>query len=304
MRLKLACADFTFPLLEHDAVLDLIALLGFEGVDIGLFEGRSHLWPSRVFKKLDRSRARAGRQARRSRPEGGRRLSCKPRPTSFRWRRIIPTPADAARPATCSCARSTSPPRCGSRHVSALPGRALSRRAARRVRWPARATSWPGACEQAAGRTAGLLGRGPRRLDRARGRSTRCELVQRTPGLTLTLDYTHFTKLGIADDEIEPLVPHASHFHARGACKGRLQASFKRQHDRLRPSLAGACESATTRATSASNTCGSTGSTATRSTTCRRRSCCAIFSSHRMVGQVESAVSDGARFDFHAMELL
>ena len=52
MTLKLACADFTFPLLAHDKVLDLIALLEFEGVDIGLFEGRSHLWPSQVFDDL------------------------------------------------------------------------------------------------------------------------------------------------------------------------------------------------------------------------------------------------------------
>jgi sugar phosphate isomerase/epimerase len=52
------------------------------------------------------------------------------------------------------------------------------------------------------------------------------ELVRGTPGLTLTLDYTHFTKVGIADTQIEPLVAHASHFHARGACKGRLQAAL------------------------------------------------------------------------------
>ena len=50
------------------------------------------------------------------------------------------------------------------------------------------------------------------------------ELVAKTPGLTLTLDYTHFTKLGIADEKIEPLVAHASHFHARAykaGCKLR-----------------------------------------------------------------------------------
>jgi sugar phosphate isomerase/epimerase len=47
------------------------------------------------------------------------------------------------------------------------------------------------------------------------------------PGLTLTLDYTHFTRSGVPDREVEPLVQHASHFHARGACRGRLQASFK-----------------------------------------------------------------------------
>ena len=51
-------------------------------------------------------------------------------------------------------------------------------------------------------------------------------LVQGVPGLTLTLDYTHFTRLGMPDAAIEPLVQYASHFHVRGARNGRLQASF------------------------------------------------------------------------------
>jgi sugar phosphate isomerase/epimerase len=52
-------------------------------------------------------------------------------------------------------------------------------------------------------------------------------LIQNTRGLTLSLDYTHFTKLGIPDREIEPLINHASHFHARGAAKDRLQTPVK-----------------------------------------------------------------------------
>ena len=52
-------------------------------------------------------------------------------------------------------------------------------------------------------------------------------LVQSVPGLTLTLDYTHFTRSGLPDSEVEPLIAHASHFHARGARPGRFQASFK-----------------------------------------------------------------------------
>ena len=32
-KLNLACADFTFPLLTHDRVLDLIAMLDFKAVD-------------------------------------------------------------------------------------------------------------------------------------------------------------------------------------------------------------------------------------------------------------------------------
>src|SRR3954465_11820163 len=54
-KLKLASADFTFPLLPHDKVLDLIAALGMDGIDIGLFEGRSHLWPSREFRDVANS---------------------------------------------------------------------------------------------------------------------------------------------------------------------------------------------------------------------------------------------------------
>lgn len=55
---RLACADFAFPLLAHDKVLQLIAMLELEGVDVGLFEERSHLWPSREFEDLDRSARR------------------------------------------------------------------------------------------------------------------------------------------------------------------------------------------------------------------------------------------------------
>ena len=62
MKSKLACADFTFPLLPHNHVLDLIAMLGFDGVDIGLFEKRSHLRPPDALKAPARSGAQLGRR--------------------------------------------------------------------------------------------------------------------------------------------------------------------------------------------------------------------------------------------------
>ena len=43
MNRKICCPDFAFPLMEHDKVLKLIALLGMKGIDIGLFENRSHI---------------------------------------------------------------------------------------------------------------------------------------------------------------------------------------------------------------------------------------------------------------------
>jgi sugar phosphate isomerase/epimerase len=51
-------------------------------------------------------------------------------------------------------------------------------------------------------------------------------LIDLTPGLTLTLDYGHFTFQGIPDTDIEPLMARTSHFHARGACPGKLQSTM------------------------------------------------------------------------------
>ncbi len=41
----LACADYTFPLLDHDAALSLISALGVRAVDIGFMGDRSHVRP-------------------------------------------------------------------------------------------------------------------------------------------------------------------------------------------------------------------------------------------------------------------
>lgn len=48
MELKLSCADFAWPLLPHERVLDHIRGLEIEAVDLGLFAGRSHLRPEVV----------------------------------------------------------------------------------------------------------------------------------------------------------------------------------------------------------------------------------------------------------------
>src|SRR5688500_15134385 len=46
--MKLATADFSWPLLPHDRVLQLIRLLDIGAVDLGLFAGRSHVTPEMV----------------------------------------------------------------------------------------------------------------------------------------------------------------------------------------------------------------------------------------------------------------
>jgi len=223
MALELACADFTFPLLAHERALDLIALIEFRAVDIGLFEGRSHLWPSREFKQLDKSAALLKRKlADRGLVAADVFLQTAPEFVS-----LAPNRADARRrrksrdlfSKTLDYALG-----CGSRHVSALPGvhfpdESLADSLARcsdELAWR---------CEQATARgvTFSVEAHIGSIVSRPKGA---LKLVKNTPGLTLTLDYTHFTRLGIADAEVEPLLAYATHFHTRGARKGRLQTSF------------------------------------------------------------------------------
>jgi sugar phosphate isomerase/epimerase len=53
------------------------------------------------------------------------------------------------------------------------------------------------------------------------------QFLDRVPGLTFTLDYTHFICQGASEEESEALLAFASHFHARGGRLGRLQCSMK-----------------------------------------------------------------------------
>ena len=52
------------------------------------------------------------------------------------------------------------------------------------------------------------------------------QLIEMTEGLSLTLDYGHYTTQGFPDSEIEPLLAHTTHIHARAACQGLLQTTL------------------------------------------------------------------------------
>ena len=223
MKLKLSCADFTFPLLPHDDVLTLIATLGIRGVDVGLFEGRSHLQPSEQFKNVSRS-ARALKKKLDSRglkavdvflQVGDDCRSCAiNHPQASRRRRardwFLRTLEYAAT--------------CGASHVTIGPGvvfegspRAQSLRIARdELAWR---------IEQAAPYRI-TMGVEPHIGSIAPRPRSALRLIDAVPGLTCTLDYGHFTRAGVPDAAVEPLVKHASHFHVRGARRGSLQTTF------------------------------------------------------------------------------
>lgn len=220
---RFAAADFSFPLLAHDQALDLIAMLGFEGVDIGLFEGRSHLQPSSEFRHLRKNARRLGRKL----ADRGIRLADLFLQTAPEFVSLAPNHPDPGKRAmarqiflqTLEYAGE-----CGGNHVTALPG----------VFFPdePRAASFGRSCEELAWRCEQAHGAGITFSIEAHVGSLvpvpkeAMRLLQATPGLTLALDYTHFVQRGISETEIEPLIAHASHFHARGARKGRLQVSL------------------------------------------------------------------------------
>ena len=222
---KLACADFTFPLLPHDKSLDLIAMLGFEGVDIGLFEGRSHLWPSRVFADLKGSAKELKHKLR----DRGLALADVFLQTAPDFVSIAPNHPDlfVRRQARDWFARTVEfALECGGRHISALPGVTFDdepeaesyERCRDELAWRCQTAS-------CAGRH--VFGRGARRLDRADARVGRPAGAV-GPGLTLTLDYTHFTRGGVPDQRRgAPDRPRQPLPRPRCTARAALQASFK-----------------------------------------------------------------------------
>jgi sugar phosphate isomerase/epimerase len=220
---RLACADFTFPLLSHEQSLDLIASLGFVAVDIGLFKNRGHLEPARELKnvagaakKLRQKLTRRGLQLADiflipgesfaemapNHPDRGVRLRAREQ-----FRRVVEYTLIS-----------------GGRHISALPGvcwkeesTAVSfSRSVEELAWRADYARAHGAIYSVEPHIGSIV-QHPLKAER---------LVLATPGLTLTLDYAHFTRHGIPDEEIEPLLKYASHFHCRGGRKKHLQSSF------------------------------------------------------------------------------
>lgn len=53
------------------------------------------------------------------------------------------------------------------------------------------------------------------------------QLLDRVPGLKLTLDYSHFVCLGFRQEDIDPLAAHAAHVHLRQAKPGELQSKYE-----------------------------------------------------------------------------
>jgi sugar phosphate isomerase/epimerase len=222
--MKLACADDTFRLLEHERILELVRLLGLDGVDICLMEARSSLRLEDVRADVAGSAARVREQVQ-SRGLDVADVFVIPW-TDFRT--LAPNHPDAGeRQASAALFEDMLDfaARLGSPGMTILPG----------IDWEHETP------EDSLARAAVEL---DRRVDAARARGVRLSiephlgsiaptparalaLLERVPGLELTLDYSHFVYQGIAQSEVEALAPFARHCHARGARQGRMQAPLR-----------------------------------------------------------------------------
>ena len=224
MSVRLACADFTFPLLPHNDVLRLIAMLGFAGVDVGLFESRSHRWPSREYVHPERSGAQLKVQLA-DQGLAAADIFLQMDPDFTPWAVNHPDAERRARARdwflrTLDYARAA-----GAHHVTTLPGVTFAEESAE-ASWGRAAEELAWRVEQA-GRHAIIFGVEPHVGSLISAPQGAAALVQTVPGLTLTVDYTHFIRLGMTDADVEPQLAYASHFHVRGAMPGRLQVAYK-----------------------------------------------------------------------------
>ena len=225
MELKLSCSDYTFPLLEHEHVLYLIAALGVQGVDIGLFGGRSHLRPEMVLENIPASARDLSNRVTKHGLEIAT-IFLIPENLDFRSLAINNPNPNQRRKARDLFQRTLEfTARCNAHHISAgagigWEGETINDSISRDVD----ELSWRVEQSRSLGITFAIE---PHANSLAATPVTTLHLVKEVPGLTLALDYSHFTLQGIPDQAVEPLLAFTSHFHARGANPNRLQAAMR-----------------------------------------------------------------------------
>lgn len=220
--ITLSCAEYTFPLLPPRDRLAMLRLLGFEYVDLGLFERDVALAPSRMMDNPGTFAAQLLHDLDRAQLQ-----------VSDVFLQVGVSPHDAESNTCDGRVRARSRvvfrrtlelcQQIRSEHLTGLPGV-----------WhgdTSRECDLDRAADEAAwrletARVAGISYAVEPHIDSI---CTTVEETQRflalVPGLTLTLDYGHFVACGIASEAVHALLPHASHLHARGGAPQQLQTT-------------------------------------------------------------------------------
>ena len=223
MNRKICCPDFAFPLMEHDKVLKLIALLGMKGIDIGLFENRSHIQPSDQYRNLKYHAS----ELRKKTEDNGLSISDVFVQGDKDFHRFAANHYDdkereQSRELFLRTLEYAG--ECGAQHVTALPGVHFVQesfaqsydRCVEEQKWrveKAAEYNISYGCEAHIGSICADI----------KIAKQLCE----DSGMRLTLDYSHFVREHLMDEFADCLIPYATHFHIRGASDGVLQAAMK-----------------------------------------------------------------------------
>ena len=222
--MKLGCADFTWPLMTHEDVVRHIAALGFDGIDLGLFEGRSHVQPGMVRQDVAMWSGVIGERLATAGLEAADVFFV----PSFNLEDLAPNHPDRAQrdggfEAFCDIlefARRLGAPGMTMNGGIPLEGQTYSESLELSVGELTRRV------EAAAEHDIEV------RVEASVNSNTptpemALELVDAVPGLKLTIDYCHFVYQDIPESDVHPLLEHAAHFQCRGAAPGRMQVNFQ-----------------------------------------------------------------------------
>jgi sugar phosphate isomerase/epimerase len=218
--IPISCADYAFPLLAREQRFALLRLLGFEYVDLGLFERSDGLRPGQLLAEP----RKFGRQLRRDLIHAGLRAS-----DVFLQTGLTPEDSSVNDPslivrsqnrkafiltlelcAELECAHLTGLAGVLHKDVGEKDSREL---AEEEIRWRQRVASSSGICYAIKPHVDSVCSS----VDQTRA------LLDAIPGLTLTLDYGHFVFQEMNSRQVHTLLPDASHVHMRGAAPHRLQ---------------------------------------------------------------------------------
>ena len=222
--MKLSTCDYTFPLLTHENAIRLAAMMGFEGIDIGMMGNRSHLRPEYMSDNIKDIASKVKDMV----SSVGIRVSdvfLIPW-TDFETMSVNhPDTAERARSRDLFLKTLEFAKMLDSHSISTLPG----------IPWPEESfsASFNRAIEELSWRGEIAANAGivfcvePHIGSIIENPKDAVMLAESAPNVKLTLDYTHFIAKGLSEEQIEPLARYAGHVHARGANRHQLQARVK-----------------------------------------------------------------------------
>jgi len=220
--IRLACSDFTWRNIPHEAVLDLVEALDFEGVDIGFVPSYTTLQAD----EMRHSPARWGGAI-------GERVSARglvladiyPIASLDLYSLALnhPSPneqtdADAFFGDMLMLTTSS-----GASGMTIVPGMVFDEPWEQAFDRAVRGLTWR--LDEAA-KSDVALSIEPHIHSVVDTPEKVLALIDAVPGLQLTLDYGHFVQQGIAQEAVDALLPFVRHLHVRGGAEGVVQTRF------------------------------------------------------------------------------